>query len=126
EALVAVEQPAVVEADDPRRLLPAMLEGMQAECGQRRGVGRPPDAEDAAFLMRLVVIQSHRSGKEVVLLDGVGRIGHHGPHWRLLAGGRSSSSIVGTGLPGGSGRRGRYCSGISATSLAAPSATIGR
>ena len=46
-----------VEGDDARRLLAAMLERVQAECRQRRGVGVAIDAEDAAFLAQPVGVQ---------------------------------------------------------------------
>ena len=51
-----VKAPAVI-ADDARRLLAAMLERMQAERGDRGGVGMAENAEDAAFFaQRLAVV----------------------------------------------------------------------
>jgi hypothetical protein len=44
-----------VETDDAGRFLAAMLEGVQAENGQRRRVLMAEDAEHAAFLAKLVV-----------------------------------------------------------------------
>ena len=46
-----------VERDDARRLLAAMLQGMQAEHGMRRRIGMPEDAEHAALLVEVVVIE---------------------------------------------------------------------
>ena len=56
-ALVGVEARAV-EADDAGRLLPAMLQRMHAEGGDRGGVGHIPNPEHAAFFMQLVVLRS--------------------------------------------------------------------
>ena len=53
-AAMGVEAGAV-EAGDPGGFLPAMLQGVQAERGDRGGVGHVPDAEDAAFLVQGVV-----------------------------------------------------------------------
>ncbi len=50
-----------VEADDAGRLLPAMLQRVQAERGDGGGVGHVPDAEHAAFLVQLVVVFACRS-----------------------------------------------------------------
>ena len=50
-----------VEGDDAGRLLAAMLQGMQAERGQRRGVRMAEDAEDAALLVQLVVVEGPAS-----------------------------------------------------------------
>jgi len=56
ERAMAVELPAV-RRDDPARLLPAMLERVQAEGGERRGVLVPVHGEDAALLAQLVVVE---------------------------------------------------------------------
>ena len=55
EGSMAVEAVAV-GGDDARSLLAAMLERMQAEHGVRRGLVMSDDAENAAFLVQLVVI----------------------------------------------------------------------
>ena len=52
---MAVEAAAIV-GDDAGGLLPAMLQGVEAERGHGRGVADPPHAEDAALLVHLVVI----------------------------------------------------------------------
>ena len=58
EAELALEMEDVaVEGDDAGRLLAAMLEGVQAERGDRRGVRVAVDAEDAAFLAQGVAIE---------------------------------------------------------------------
>ena len=57
-----------VEGDDARRFLAAMLQGMQAERGDRGGVGMAEDAEHAAFLAQAV-------GFEVEVENGVNRLG---------------------------------------------------
>src|SRR5436190_888651 len=61
-ALMGVEDGAFVEGDDAGGLLAAMLQGVQAERRQGGGVGGVPDAEDAAFLVELVVIGVPRTG----------------------------------------------------------------
>ena len=67
-----------VEGDDAAGLLAAVLQGVQAERGQRGGVGMAEDAEDAALLAQLVVI------------EGIG--GQHGTGPRRAAdGGRPPS-----------------------------------
>ena len=48
------EEPAPVEGDDARRLLSAMLQRMQSQRGDRRGVGVAEDAEYPAFLAQAV------------------------------------------------------------------------
>jgi hypothetical protein len=50
-------EPNAVEGDDASRLLPAMLEGMQAERNNRRRIRMTEDAEDAALLAQPVVVQ---------------------------------------------------------------------
>ena len=49
-----VELSAVI-GDDTGRLLTSVLEGVEAECGDRRGVLPPEDAEHAAFVVKMVV-----------------------------------------------------------------------
>jgi hypothetical protein len=50
-------EPNAVEGDDASRLLPAMLEGMQAERNNRRRIRMTEDAEDAALLAQPVFVQ---------------------------------------------------------------------
>ena len=50
-------EPNAVEGDDAGRLLPAMLEGMQAERHNRRRIRMAEDAEDAALLAQPVLVQ---------------------------------------------------------------------
>src|SRR5690606_38840352 len=54
QAAMGVELPAVV-GDHAAGLLSAVLQGVQSQRGERGGVGRAPDAEDAALLVQLVV-----------------------------------------------------------------------
>jgi hypothetical protein len=42
--------------DNPGGFLPAVLQRVQAQRRDRGGVGDVPDSENAAFLMRLVII----------------------------------------------------------------------
>ena len=46
-----------VEGDDAGGFLAAMLQGVQAERGDRGGVGMAEDAEDAAFLAQPVAVE---------------------------------------------------------------------
>ena len=62
-----------VEGDDAGRLLAAMLERMQAERRERRRVLVAEDAEDAAFLVELVVV----AGPEPVSRSSAGPFGPH-------------------------------------------------
>ena len=58
QALAALGmEPRAVEGDDARRLLSAMLEGVQAERDDRRRVGMSENAEDAAFLVQAVLVE---------------------------------------------------------------------
>jgi hypothetical protein len=50
-------EPNAVEGDDASRLLPAMLEGMQAERDNRRRIRMAEDAEDAALLAQPVFVE---------------------------------------------------------------------
>ena len=45
-----------VEAGDPGSFLPTMLERMEAERADRRGIGRADHAEHSAFLAQFVVL----------------------------------------------------------------------
>jgi hypothetical protein len=56
EAPLGMEVLAVV-GDDAGRFLSAMLQGVEAERGQRRGVWMAENAEHAAFLMQAVLFQ---------------------------------------------------------------------
>ena len=58
-----------VEGDDARRLLAAMLEGVQAERRDGGGVRVAEDAEDAAFLAQRVAVADRGP------LPGLGRPG---------------------------------------------------
>ncbi len=51
-----------VEADDARRFLAAMLERVQAERGERRGIGMVEDAEDAALFVQPVLFEEAQIG----------------------------------------------------------------
>ncbi len=51
-----------VEADDAGRFLAAMLERMQAERSERRGIGMIEDAEDAALLVQPVLFEPVQVG----------------------------------------------------------------
>ncbi len=50
------------KADDAGRLLAAMLERVQAERGERSGVGVIEDAEDPAFLVEPVLFEPAQDG----------------------------------------------------------------
>ena len=55
-------KPRSVEGDNARRLLSAVLQGVQAERNDRRGVGMAEDAEDAAFFVQPVFIEIDAGG----------------------------------------------------------------
>ena len=58
QALAALRMESLaVEGDDARRLLPAMLQGVQAERDDRGRVGMAENAEDAAFLAQAVRVE---------------------------------------------------------------------
>ena len=63
-----------VEAGDAGRFLAAMLERVQAERGDRRGAVGAPDAEHAAFLAQLVVVEGI-GGEHLA-----GGLAQHGAH----------------------------------------------
>jgi hypothetical protein len=115
---MGVEDAALIQRDDARRLLPTVLQRVQPERGQRRRIGDVPDPEDAAFLVEFVVVV--RAGRDV---QQRGAIGHSDPHVRLRAGGRMSSSWVGPGEAGGAATRGRNSGGSCSTSQVEPSMT---
>ena len=56
ELALGVED-APVEGDDAGRLLAAVLQGVQAERGDGRGVRMAENAEDAAFLAQRVAVE---------------------------------------------------------------------
>ena len=58
---------AAVEGDDAGRLLAAMLQRVQAECGEGRGIGDIPDAEYAALLVELVVLRRSQRHADLLL-----------------------------------------------------------
>jgi hypothetical protein len=62
-----------VEGDDAGGFLSAMLEGVQAERDDRRGVGMAEDAEDPTFLAKAIVFQigARGFGEIKVAVDGV-------------------------------------------------------
>ena len=62
-----------VIGDDARRLLAAMLQRVQAECGECGRFGMAVDAEDAAFLVQVVCIQN--IGDRGIDIHGIG-VGH--------------------------------------------------
>ena len=49
-------EPLAVEGDDTRRLLPTMLQGVQAKRDNRRRIGMAENAEDTALLAQPVVV----------------------------------------------------------------------
>ena len=55
-------EPLAVEGDDAGRFLAAVLERVQAERGDRRGVGMAEYAEYAAFLAQPVAVKVDRRG----------------------------------------------------------------
>ena len=57
EAAGGVEAVVWVVGDDAARLLPAMLQGVQAEGHEIRRIGHADDAEDAALLSQFVVVE---------------------------------------------------------------------
>ena len=56
-------EPLAVEADDARRFLAAMLQGVQAERGDRGGARVTENAEDAAFLAQAVAFEIEILGR---------------------------------------------------------------
>ena len=62
QAALGVE-PLAVEGDDAGGLLAAVLQGVQAERGDRRGVGMTEDAEYAAFLVQAVRVEIDAGGR---------------------------------------------------------------
>ena len=80
EPALGIESIAV-EGDDARRLLAAVLEGVQSERGDGGGIGMTEDAEDSAFFTQAV-------GVGVVVLERIGDRRfetRHGGHHHLVA-----------------------------------------
>ena len=71
-AAMGAELLAVI-SDDARRLLPAMLQRVQAECRECCCFGMTVDAEDAALLVQVVCIQN--IGDRGIDIHGIG-VGH--------------------------------------------------
>src|SRR4029078_706232 len=57
---MSVELPSV-EADDPGRLLPTVLQSVEPERGMRGSIRMAEDAEHAALILRMVVVISRHS-----------------------------------------------------------------
>ena len=76
---------APVEGDDAGRLLAAMLQRVQAERGDRGGVGMAVDAEDAAFLAQRVAVEVEIAGRSrpLTMLDGAAMVSSCGVPRRL-------------------------------------------
>ena len=68
EAPLGVETFAI-ERDDARRFLPAMLQGVQAERGDRGGFGMAENAEDAAFLTEPSASRSIVVGRSALMVS---------------------------------------------------------
>ena len=75
-----------IVGDDPAGLLAAVLQGVQAEGDEVGGVGHADDAEDAAFLLQFVTVETveiermggghlggHASGSRRAALRGLSR-----------------------------------------------------
>ena len=70
EATLGTEPPAV-EGDDAGRFLTAMLERMQAERGNGRGLGMAENTDYAAFLAQAIAIEIDADSHDaLVLCDG--------------------------------------------------------
>ncbi|MEY9493929.1 hypothetical protein ABIE93_005136 [Bradyrhizobium elkanii] len=68
EAAFTVEA-AAVEGDDAGSFLAAVLQGVQAKCGDRGGLGMAEDAEHAAFLAERVAIEIGVISERVLQFD---------------------------------------------------------
>ena len=66
-------EPLAVERDDAGGFLPAVLERVQTERGDRRRVGMPEDAEDAALFTQPVAVE--------IGVDGESRSSGSSPRW---------------------------------------------
>jgi hypothetical protein len=56
--LMGMKQSGLIQGYNAGGFLAAMLQGMQAKCGEGSSITAIPHAEDAAFLMRLVILKS--------------------------------------------------------------------
>ena len=75
-----------VEAGDAGRFLAAMLQRVEAERDEARGVVGAPDAENAAFLAQLVVVErigGQHGGPRLQLAVAARHIGASAPLCRL-------------------------------------------
>ncbi len=61
---------AAVEGDDARRLLAAMLQGVEAEGGDRGRIGMAENAEHPAFLAQAIAIEIEIVGRAYGTGDG--------------------------------------------------------
>ena len=110
-----LKEPVAVERYDAGRLLPAVLQGVQPERGEGCGVWRVPNAEDAAFLMHLVVVITlgkHRN-------PSYGRAGA-APSARPTGFACNRSAEPVCRPAGGTASAGRYSSGNRCATQAAP------
>ncbi len=101
-AAMGVEAGAV-EAGDAGGFLAAMLQGMQAQRGDRGGVGHVPDAEDAAFLVQGVVVEAVSRLVNAIGDSSYSRSGCL-PVARPCGVARSKASAVASGRAGGGSR----------------------
>ena len=89
ETTLGMETAAVI-GDDAGRFLAAVLQGVEAERGDRRGIGMTEDAKNAALLAQPVRIQVQRR---------VGCLSHRSSQWEPLLGagsrGRGRRATVG-------------------------------
>ena len=85
-------EPLAVEGDDAGRLLAAVLEGVQAERGDRRRVRMPEDAEDAALFAQPVAVEIEPGGAWPRLLVGSMRLAFRSRRRRRAALGTAVAS----------------------------------
>ena len=88
-----------VEGDDAGRLLAAMLQGVQAERRDGRGVRMAEDAEDAAFLAQRVAVEV-KVGPRGIGLPRLGSLRHR----TLSSARRARKPYVGSLWPAAIGR----------------------
>ena len=68
-------EPLAVAAGDARRLLPAVLQGVEPHVGEVRGLGVAEDAEEAALVVEVVVLEGEASKRR---RPGLLRLAHRG------------------------------------------------